>query len=116
VHNNIKSLSQFNFLLEVTFCHDFNQKLQVGFFPDSVLVIRFGCYFNKKIEPNVLPKNLRVLIFGAKFNKCIKQNTLPRTLKKLVLRRDFNKKIEIGLGEIKVRLMIKVMYIYLETN
>ena len=84
---------------EVYFDHKYNDQLCIGFFPQTILSIKFGNSFDKYIGIGVFNDGLSELEFGTNFNQKFDEKVLPQSLNKLVLGRDYDQCIDHVLPE-----------------
>lgn len=77
----------------VGFGKRFNQKIEKGIFPSTVIKIFFSKDYNQPIGQHVLPSGLKILKFGKHFNQPIGQHVLPSGLKILMFEKHFNQPI-----------------------
>eukprot|EP01133_Synstelium_polycarpum_P009769 gene9769-11407_t len=80
----------------LSFGPNFNQPLQPGVLPSSLVSLAFGDDFDQELQPGVLPIGISTLVFGTEFNQPIKPGDIPHSVTTLELGTFFDQPLQSG--------------------
>jgi hypothetical protein len=89
-------LVSFHNIKKIIFNDNFDQYLDPGVLPSSLISLQFGDEFDRPLIVGALPSNLRKLKFGDSFNQLLTVDVLPSSLTSLQVGCYFNQPITIG--------------------